>query len=91
MRELLLGTLEGLRTSPPSEAEIAEARRHLLGRRLTEAQSHRELAERLARDVICLGEPLSVAGYRERLERVGREQILSAIPDFVRGALAVVE
>ncbi len=91
MRGLLQETLAGLRATPPSESELAEARRHLLGRRRTAAQSNRELAERLARDAICLGGPLSPEAYRERLERIGLEQVRAAVPAFVDGATAVVE
>ncbi len=91
MRSLLERTLAALRASPPSAAEVAEAKSHLIGRRRTEAQSNRELAERLARDAVCLGAPLSAAAYRERLDRVGPEAVLEAVPGFVDGAIAVVE
>lgn len=91
MRELLQSTLAGLRSNPPTDAEIEEARRHLLGRRLTGAQSNQELAERLARDAVCFGGPLSAAAYRERLERIGRDEVLAAVPGFLDGGVAVVE
>jgi hypothetical protein len=43
MRELLRGELARLLSEPPTQADLDEARRHLLGRQLSAAQSNREL------------------------------------------------
>jgi predicted Zn-dependent peptidase len=90
MQALLTAELQRLRREAPSKAEIEEARRHLLGRRLSAAQSNRELAERLARDWAFHGQPLSWEALRERLAAISREDVLQALPAFSAGTLVAV-
>ncbi len=90
LRQLFAETLAGLATSPPSEEELAEARAHLLGRRLSAAQSNEEISAFLAREWIGRGEVVSQERFSAELERVRREDVLRIVPEFVAGATAVV-
>ena len=87
MRDLLRAELERLRTEPPSQAEIDEARQYLLGRFVSGAQSNLELADRLARDWLWFGEVLEFDTLAEMLGRVNREEVLNVLPSFTRGAI----
>lgn len=90
MRELLRRELERLLTEPPTQTELDEARRHLLGRQLSAAQSNRELADRLAREWLWYGEPLRYDDLRERLERVTLQDLLDVLPAFAAGTIVAV-
>lgn len=90
MRELMRSELQRLRDEPPTQAELDEARRHLLGRRLSAAQSNRELADRLAREWLWYGELLHYNDLRERLERVTLHELLDLLPAFTAGTIVAV-
>ncbi len=82
---LLAAELERLRKDPPTNAEIAEARQHFVGRAISAAQGNDELAAELARHWLWHGELPSVETLQKRLDAVSREQVLDAIPGFVDG------
>jgi predicted Zn-dependent peptidase len=90
MRELLRTELARLVHEPPSQADLDEARRHLLGRQLSAAQSNRELADRLAREWLWYGEPTDYEDLRQRLERVTLQDLLSVLPAFTAGTIVAV-
>lgn len=90
MRELLRGELARLLSEPPTQADLDEARRHLLGRRISAAQSNRELADRLARDWLWYGRPLSYAELRQQLGRVSLQDLLDVLPAFTAGSIVAV-
>lgn len=87
MEQLLRDELDRLAVEPPSEAELEEARRHLVGRRQSAAQSNPELAGRLARDWLWFGEPLGPEDYEARLQGVSAEQVRAVLPAFTDGTL----
>jgi predicted Zn-dependent peptidase len=90
MRDLLRSELERLVAVPPTRAELDEARRHLLGRKLSAAQSNRELADRMAREWLWYGEILRYGDLRQRLERVSLQDLLDVLPAFTAGTIVAV-
>ncbi|MDT8321780.1 MAG: insulinase family protein, partial [Xanthomonadales bacterium] len=90
MKALLRKELRRLLREPPSAAEIDEARRHLLGRRLSAALSNPELADRLARDWAWYGELQDYESLQRRLEAVSREQIVAAAQAFASGSVVAI-
>jgi zinc protease len=90
MRELLREELTRLLSEPPTQGDLDEARRHLLGRQLSGAQSNRVLASRLARDWLWYGELTTHEDLRKRLERVTLQDLLAVLPAFTAGAVVAV-
>ena len=90
MRDLLRNELQELQSNPPTQDEIDEARRHLLGRQISAAQSNQELADRLAREWLWYGELLQLDAWQSRLSGVDREDLLDIVPAFVSGSIVAV-
>ena len=90
MRDLLRSELERLQQEPPSQAEIEEARRHLLGRFVSAAQSNAELADRLSREWLWYGELVDYETLSAALGHVTREDVLAILPEFTAGAVIAV-
>ena len=90
MRDLLRSELQRLREEPPSQAEIDEARRHLLGRFVSAAQSNAELADRLSREWLWYGELTDYESLSARLGKLTSEDVLAIIPGFTAGAIIAV-
>jgi predicted Zn-dependent peptidase len=90
MRDLLRNELQQLQSNPPTQEEIDEARRHLLGRQISAAQSNQELADRLAREWLWYGELLSLDAWQHRLSGIEREDVLNIVPAFVSGSIVAV-
>ena len=90
MRELMRSELQRLHEEPPTQAELDEARRHLLGRQLSAAQSNRELADRLARDWLWYGEIRDYEGLKARLDAVTLQDLHAIVPAFVGGTVVAV-
>jgi zinc protease len=88
---LLRRTLEGLSTDPPSDAELAEARRHLLGRRVSAHQSPEEIAAFLAAEWVDHGRIRSPSELEAALAAVSGDDVRRILPAFTAGALARVE
>ena len=91
LRTLVAETLAGLAADPPSEAEVAEAKQHLLGRRLSAHQSNEEISAFLAREWIGRGRLATLEEFEAELARVSRADVMRIIPQFLAGATAVVE
>ena len=89
-RDLMKAEIARLKSAPPTDAEIAEARRHLLGRKISAAQSNEEIAEALIRDYLAVGRPETVGEFAARLEKVARADILNAIDALQKGAVVTV-
>ncbi len=85
MQQLLRATLNELVDRPPSQQEVDEARHHLLGRYRSAAQSNPELADRLARDWLWYGQPLTYKELQHRLDTVQRQDIIDLLPAFTLG------
>jgi predicted Zn-dependent peptidase len=90
MRDLLRSELQRLRNEPPSEAEVDEARRHLLGRFVSAYQSNVELADRLSREWLWYGELMDYESLAARLGGVTRDDVLAILPEFTAGAVIAV-
>ncbi len=85
MQQLFRTTLHELADRPPSQQELDEARQHLLGRYRSAAQSNLELADRLARDWLWYGQPLTYKDLQHRLDAVRRQDIIDLLPAFIAG------
>ena len=90
-RALFFGLLDALRENPPAEAEVEEARQHLIGRRRTAPMSNEELTAAYAREWIERGRLLTDAEWEREVRRVTREEILKIVPDFLNGVRAEVD
>ena len=84
------GEIARLKSEPPTDAEIAEAKRHLLGRKISAAQSNEEIAEAMLRDFLAVGAPENADAFKARLEAVTREDILNAVDALQKGAVVTV-
>ena len=89
-KALLKSEIARLHSAPPSSAEIAEAKRHLLGRKISAAQSNEEIADALIRDFLATGGPESAEAFAARLDKVSREDILNAAEMLQKGAVVTV-
>ena len=74
----------------PTEAEVAEARAHFIGRLVTQRQSNEELTAGLAEQWLWHGRILPVDEQRAAIEGVTRAGVLRAVEGFRRGRIAVV-
>ncbi|MDX1380096.1 MAG: insulinase family protein [Xanthomonadales bacterium] len=90
MRRLLWSELQRLLDEPPTRAELDEARQHLLGRRLSAAQSNEELAGRHARDWLWYGALPDHGQIEERLERITLDDLHRILPAFTTGTVISV-
>jgi zinc protease len=89
-RAVLAEELERLASEPPTEAEIAEAKRYLVGRRASAAQSNAELSTLLAREWLWHGRIESADALERRLGEVQRDAVTEAARHFTRGATILV-
>lgn len=89
-RNLMKAEIARLKSEPPTEAEIAEAKRHLMGRKISAAQSNEEIAETMIRDFLTVGRPESAEEFAARLNAVTREDILDAVEALQKGAVVTV-
>jgi len=85
MKQLLRAMLNNMQEHPPTQAEVDEARQHLLGRYRSAAQSNSEQADRLARDWFRYGRPLTLEELQQRLDAVERQDVIDLVPDFTAG------
>jgi predicted Zn-dependent peptidase len=90
-RERFAGLLGRLRQEPPTDAEIEEAKQHLIGRRITAPMSNEQLSAAYAREWIEQGRLLTDAEYARRVRTVSRAQVLALVPRFLEGVTVVVD
>ena len=76
---------------PPTAAEVEAARRHLLGRDLSAAQSNEEIADRLARQFLETGGLRSHRELEAILDTITPADVAAAVPAFVRGTILRVD
>jgi predicted Zn-dependent peptidase len=91
LRSRFLEILNDLKTNPPSEAELAEAKEHLLGRRLTAYQSNEELSGFYCQEWVEQGRLLSFEEFERKVRAITLEQVRSIIPSFLNGAKVTVD
>jgi zinc protease len=89
LTELVTATLEDLRRRPPTDDEVTEAKRHLLGRRVSAAQSNAEISARLIQDLLWYGRPQTVDDLEARLTPVTVADLERIVPAFLSGRLVV--
>jgi len=89
-RDLMKAEIARVKFEPPTAAEIAEAKRHLLGRKISAAQSNEEIAEAMIRDFLAVGRPESEEDFAARLNSVTRVDILNAVDALQKGAVVTV-
>ncbi|HEX5718627.1 MAG TPA: insulinase family protein [Thermoanaerobaculia bacterium] len=90
-RALFFGLLDALRENPPTEAEVEEARQHLIGRRLTAPMSNEEISAAYAREWIERGRLLTDAEWEREVQGVTREEVLAIVPAFLAGVRGTVD
>ena len=90
MTELLKSELRRLADEPPSDAEIAEARNHLVGRARSAAQSNEELTASLATQWIWFGRLQSPDELRQQLDEISDDQVRAVAKQFARGTITTV-
>ena len=83
--------MEGLRTEPPTAAEIEEAKQHLLGRRITAPMSNEEITAFHAREWIDHGRLLSDEEEERRFREITRDAVLGVIDRFLGGVSVIVD
>ena len=88
---LFFGMLRAFRDQPPTEAEVEEARQHLIGRRLTAPMSNEEMSAAYAREWIERGRLLTDEEWEREVRRVRREDLLRIVPAFLGGVSASVD
>jgi predicted Zn-dependent peptidase len=90
MQALLHEQLQGLVDDPPSQEEVDDARRHLLGRYLTQHQSNSERTALLASQYVQYGAIPEAHVVKAAINAITREQVLAIVPAFVDGAVVAV-
>jgi predicted Zn-dependent peptidase len=91
MEAALRTELARLVSRPPSEAEVEAAKRHLLGRDLSAAQSNEEIAAQLARQWVETGGLRSHEALAELLAQITASDVAAVAPAFVRGTILRVD
>jgi predicted Zn-dependent peptidase len=90
VKQLLKEELQRLLEEPPSQAEIDEAKAHLLGRHVSASQSNTELADSLTRQWIRNRDPAGGDEWEKQLDAVQRKDILDLLPEFTRGSIIAI-
>ncbi|MCA8896230.1 MAG: insulinase family protein, partial [Amphiplicatus sp.] len=90
MRDLIKSEIARLLSEPPSEAEFAEAKRHLIGRRISAAQSNDEIAESLSLEWLAFGALRSVDDFAATVNAVTLDDVKAVLPTFVKGDIVTV-
>ncbi len=91
LEQMFRQQITGLTSNPPTAAEVAEAKQHLMGRLVTARQSNVELATGLAEQWLWYGRLLNKEEQIARIKQLDRQQVLAAIPGFSKGKFAVIQ
>lgn len=83
--------MNDLKEHPPTEAEVAEARENLIGRRRTAYQSDAELSGFYSREWIEQGRLLTEAEFEKQVRAVTLQQVLKITPRFLNGSTAIID
>jgi zinc protease len=90
MEQLLRVQLAQLQSSPPTEDELAEAKRNLLGRLQTAAESNEEISAKLALEWLWYGRLLEAGEVEKMLAEITTRDLAKAAPAFTSGVFALV-
>lgn len=92
-QQALLETLQAELTrfisEPPDEAELAEAKRHLIGRKISAAQSNAEITAALTRDWAGPG-LTTIDDFTAAVNAVTLDEVRGLLPDFAAGDFVVI-
>jgi predicted Zn-dependent peptidase len=91
LKTLLKAELRRLQEDLPTNDEIEEAKRHLVGRARSGSQSNEELAAALAEEWLWYGELLTPEALAEKLDVIDREDVIGIVTEFIDGATIVVD
>jgi zinc protease len=83
--------MEELRTNPPTAEEVAEAKEHLIGRRITAYQSNEEETAFFAREWIEQKRIVPQDEFQRKVREVTLPQVQAIIPEFLNGVRATVD
>ncbi len=89
-RTLMKREVARLAAEPPTDAEIAEAKRHLSGRKISAAQSNSELVDAMILDWLAAGGPELPSAFARKLEKVSRDEVLAAAGELATGAIVTI-
>ena len=87
---LMRQEVDGLVENPPTEAEIAEARNHLLGRFASAAQSNTEIVDDLAARLVWRNALDDAESLRQRLDAITVADVHAAARMLASGMVIVV-
>jgi predicted Zn-dependent peptidase len=90
MEQLLRAQLALLQSSPPTEEELAEAKRNFLGRLQTAAQSNEQISAQLALEWLWYGHLLEPGEVEKLLADITTRDLAKAVPAFTSGMFALV-
>lgn len=90
LQQLFRSEIARLGTEPPTAAEIAEARNHLVGRAVSAAQSNEELTAAQAREWIWYGRLQTPDELRAELEQVSDDEVRALASAFAKGTMITV-
>jgi hypothetical protein len=90
LESLFRAELARLASEPPTATEIAEARRHFVGRARSAAQSNEELSAELARQWIWYGHLQSAAELQAALDQLSDDEVRATAAAFARGTMITV-
>ncbi len=90
LQALVRAELSRFVAEPPDAAELAEAKRHLIGRRISAAQSNEELAARLA-EIWASHGMMDPEQYAAAVNAVTLEQLREILPAFASGDMVIVK
>ena len=79
-----------MKSDPPTVAEVEEAKRHLVGRRVSAAQSPAEISAALLREWTGVGRIRSLGEYAKQVQAVSLEDVVRIVPEFTAGAIVSV-
>lgn len=83
--------LEDLSEDPPAEQELAEAKQHLIGRRISAYQSNEELSAFYAREWIEQGRLADQREFEKKVRAVTGEEVQKIIPQFLHGVAVTID
>jgi predicted Zn-dependent peptidase len=90
-REIFNEMMQDLRKNPPTDAEVAEAKQHLIGRRISANESNSELSAFYTREWIEQGRLMSLQEFEKKVHAVTSEQVRKIIPAFLNGGEVIVD
>lgn len=91
MRAILQSELRRLVDDPPTEEELAEAKRHLIGRRVSAAQSNPEIAAAVAREWLAYGALRGDDVYAGAVNAVSLQAVRALLPAFAGGDIVTIK